>query len=183
MPAWESTVLEVALADPPRETRVVSEPVHDPGQGGLLLAVERFGLSGSNITYAQVGNQFGLGYRRPFPAEDGWGRVPARVVAGDLALADIGDRFVGFAPMAEHMVMHAARTCTGLRDSSDPIRLAEPAGGPVSRSSGSRGVSPRMIRYSYRPAIDANRRLMVRADKPLSPSSIRTTLAPRRGSR
>lgn len=68
-------MLEVALADPLRETRVVSEPVHDPGQGGLLLAVERFGLSGSNITYAQVGNQFGLGYWRPFPAEDGWGRV------------------------------------------------------------------------------------------------------------
>ena len=46
-----------------------------------------------------------------------------------------------------------------------------------------RPVSPRMIRYSYKPAIVARRRLIVRADRPASPSSILTTLAPWRGAR
>lgn len=122
MTSWDSTVLEVALAAPLRETRIVTEPLHDPGEGGLVLVVERFGLSGNNITYAQLGDRFGLGYWRPFPAGDGWGRVPAwgvaRVVAGDPALADVGDRFVGFVPMADHVVLRAARTSTGLRDTS-----------------------------------------------------------------
>lgn len=122
MIAQESTTVEVSLAAPLRETRVVTAPVRDPGPGELLLAVERFGLSGNNISYAQLGNSFGLGYWRPFPAEDGWGRVPAwgvaRVLAGDPALADVGDRFVGLVPMADHVVLRAARTRAGLRDTS-----------------------------------------------------------------
>ncbi len=122
MPVWESTALEVALAAPLRQTRVVIDQLHDRGKGSLLLAVERFGLSGNNISYAQLGNEFGLGYWRPFPAENGWGRVPAwgvaRVLAGDPSLADVGDRFVGLVPMADHMVVHAARTARGLRDTS-----------------------------------------------------------------
>ncbi len=122
MPTRESTVFEVSLAAPLRDVRVVSERLHDPGEGALLLAVERFALSGNNISYAQLGNQFGLGYWRPFPATAGWGRVPARgvarVLAGDSALAEVGDRFVGFVPMADHMFFHAKRTATGLRDTS-----------------------------------------------------------------
>ena len=38
-----------------------------------------------------------------------------------------------------------------------------------------------MIRYSNSPVTEASRRLIVRADSPASPSSIRTTSAPRRG--
>ena len=40
-----------------------------------------------------------------------------------------------------------------------------------------------MIRYSNRPVTEARRRLIVRADSPASPSSIRTTDTPRRGCR
>ena len=42
-------------------------------------------------------------------------------------------------------------------------------------------MTPRMIRYSNRPVTEASRRLIVRADSPASPSSIRTTPAPRLG--
>ena len=42
-------------------------------------------------------------------------------------------------------------------------------------------TAPRTIRYSNRPVTEASRRLIVRADRPASPSSIRTTFAPRRG--
>ena len=44
-------------------------------------------------------------------------------------------------------------------------------------------TTPRMIRYSNRPLTEARRRLIVRADNPASPSSIRTTDTPRRGRR
>jgi hypothetical protein len=44
-------------------------------------------------------------------------------------------------------------------------------------------TTPRMTRYSNSPVTEASRRLMVRADSPASPSSIRTTVAPRRGRR
>ena len=41
--------------------------------------------------------------------------------------------------------------------------------------------SPRTSKYSYKPAIVASRRLIVRAARPTSRSAMRTTLAPRRG--
>src|SRR6476661_7905820 len=44
-------------------------------------------------------------------------------------------------------------------------------------------TTPRTIRYSNSPVTEASRRLIVRADKPASPSWIRTTSAPRLGCR
>lgn len=118
----DSTAIEVALAAPLQATRIVTEQLAEPSAGELVLEVERFGLSGNNVSYAKLGNQFGLGYWRPLPAEDGWGRVPAwrvaRVVAGDPALADIGERFVGLVPMAQRMRLHAVRTGSGLMETS-----------------------------------------------------------------
>lgn len=119
---FTATTVEVALTDALARTRVTTDVLEEPGDGELILAVELFGLSGNNISYAQLGNQFGLGYWRPFPAQDGWGRVPAwgiaRVLAGDPALAQVGDRFVGLVPMADRMRLQAAPTATGLRDTS-----------------------------------------------------------------
>lgn len=119
---FRSTVVEISRAVPLRETRVVTEVLMEPGDGELVLAVERFSLSANNLTYATLGNSFGLNYWHPFPTEDGWGRVPAwgvaRVLAGDPALARLGERFVGFVPMASHMAFRGTRTNTGLRDTS-----------------------------------------------------------------
>jgi hypothetical protein len=44
-------------------------------------------------------------------------------------------------------------------------------------------ASPRTIRYSNKPETDVSRRFTVLADSPASPSSKRTTAAPRRGAR
>lgn len=122
MSQFRSTVVEMSRAVPLRETRVVTEVLMEPGDGELVLAVERFSLSANNLSYATVGNSSGLNYWRPFPAADGWGRVPAwgvaRVLAGDPALARPGERFVGFVPMASHMAFRGTRTHTGLRDTS-----------------------------------------------------------------
>lgn len=85
-----------------------------------MLAVERFGLSSNNVTYALLGDV--LGHWDPFPAADGWGRVPvwgvATAVAGDPALAPIGARFVGYLPMATHVVISAVAAHPGLHEIS-----------------------------------------------------------------
>ena len=47
-------------------------PELDPGQ--VLLAVDAFGLTSNNITYAMFGEA--MSYWDFFPAEDGWGRMP-----------------------------------------------------------------------------------------------------------
>lgn len=47
---FRSTVVEISRAVPLRETRVVTEVLMEPGDGELVLAVERFSLSANNLT-------------------------------------------------------------------------------------------------------------------------------------
>lgn len=111
-------VLEFLRDDPLRTTRVVPDAVPAPGPGELLLEVERYTLTSNNVTYARLGDV--RGYWTPFPAgERGWGRVPAwgiaRVVDGDRALAAAGQRFLGYVPMATHVLVRAEAVPHGLR--------------------------------------------------------------------
>lgn len=112
-----SRVLEVPRDEPLRRTRVTTEALLPPRDGQVHLVVERFGLSSNNVTYALLGDV--LGHWLPFPAADGWGRVPAwgvaTVVAGDPAVAPVGARFTGYLPMATHVSVHAVATSHGLR--------------------------------------------------------------------
>lgn len=113
-------VLEVLRDQPLEHIRVAAETLPPPGQGQVVLAVERFGLSSNNLTYALLGDM--LGHWAPFPAAAGWGRVPvwgaATVVAGDPAVALVGARFVGYLPMATRVMMRAVAAHPGLRDVS-----------------------------------------------------------------
>lgn len=115
-----TSVLEVHRARPLSSTRVVTEDVGEPGPGQIALEVEAFGLSSNNTTYALLGDV--LGHWRPFPAEDGWGRVPAwgvaRVTGGDPSVAPVGARFVGYLPMATRFLLTGASTATGLEVTS-----------------------------------------------------------------
>ena len=115
-----ATVLEVKRAHPLSSTRVVAETIDEPGPGQVVLEVEAFGLSSNNVTYALLGDL--LGHWRPFPADAGWGRVPAwgvaRVIDGDPTLAPVGARFVGYLPMATHYLLTGAATATGLEVTS-----------------------------------------------------------------
>ena len=111
-------VLEFLRDDPLRTTRVVPDTVPAPGPGELLFEVERYTLTSNNVTYARRGDA--RGYWTPFPAgEPGWGRVPAwgivRVVDGDRALAAPGERFLGYVPMATHVLVRAKAVPHGLR--------------------------------------------------------------------
>ena len=77
----------------------------------VLLKVDRFALTSNNITYAAIGEP--IGYWKFFPAEDGWGRIPA------MGFADVvksyhpdvseGERVFGFFPMAQHLLINAGK--------------------------------------------------------------------------
>ncbi len=97
------------------ETRVVSEPVPEPGPGEALLKVDAFALTANNITYAVAGDS--IGYWRFFPAQGGeaggWGRIPVwgfgDVVSGSVDGLAPGDRFYGYFPMAGYLLVKPER--------------------------------------------------------------------------
>lgn len=87
-----------------RQTRAVDvQAGGELANGEVDLAIQSFGLSANNVTYATIGEM--MGYWRFFPAsEDGWGIVPAwgfgEVVASSAAGVEPGERFYGYFPMA-----------------------------------------------------------------------------------
>ena len=113
------SVFEVTKTDL-TQTRVVSDrmPI-DLKSGQVLLKIDRFALTSNNITYGLVGE--GIGYWKFFPAEDGWGRIPASafadVVRSNHPDVHEGERLQGWFPMAHHLVIDAgAVTKRGIVD-------------------------------------------------------------------
>ena len=54
--------------------RVLEAAAPELADGEALLAVDKFGLSSNNITYAKFGEA--MSYWSFFPAEEGWGHMP-----------------------------------------------------------------------------------------------------------
>ena len=91
--------------------RVVDEadPPLEPGRA--LLAIDSFGLTTNNITYAVFGDA--MSYWSFFPAADGWGRVPVWGFAGvaepgDTGLVE-GSRVFGYFPPSSRLVVAPER--------------------------------------------------------------------------
>lgn len=80
-----------------------------PEDGQALLAVEAFGLSANNITYAVFGRT--MSYWDFFPAEPGWGRMPvwgfATVAESRCELAE-GTRLYGYLPPSSELLVRPA---------------------------------------------------------------------------
>ncbi len=95
-------------------------PRTDLADGEAQLRVERFALSSNNITYAVLGDAFG--YWGIFPADEGWGRIPAwgysRVVASRSPDLAEGDRVFGLVPMGTHFTVRPATGRSGFADAS-----------------------------------------------------------------
>lgn len=79
--------------------------------GQALLAIDTFSVTANNVTYGAMGeamNYFGF-----FPAEDGWGKVPAwgyaDVVSSKADGVEAGTRVFGFFPMASHVVFQPGK--------------------------------------------------------------------------
>ena len=75
----------------------------------VLLAIDAFGFTANNVTYAAIGERFR--YWEFFPAASGWGRIPvwgfATVVASRHRGVRAGERFYGYLPMSTHLVVSA----------------------------------------------------------------------------
>ncbi|MFT4519491.1 MAG: hypothetical protein ACI9JM_001887 [Halioglobus sp.] len=88
------------------DTRVVTADLDDNlEENEVLLRIDRFALTANNISYAGAGDM--LGYWNFFPAEDGWGRIPAMGWADVIASAhpgiETGERVWGFFPFSTHL--------------------------------------------------------------------------------
>jgi hypothetical protein len=95
----------------------VCEPVAlEPGE--VRLTLERFALTSNNISYA-LGGDF-LDYWSFFPAEAGWGRLPAMGygIVSESANPDIavGGRYFGFFPVGNEHIVQAQTSRGGFID-------------------------------------------------------------------
>lgn len=102
------------------DAKPVAEIELKPGE--LTLEVEKFAFTANNITYAVAGDM--LSYWDFFPAEDGWGRVPvwgiAKVTASAHDEVSVGERYYGYFPMSDYLVVQAQRVNkTGFIDGSE----------------------------------------------------------------
>ena len=112
--------LEVARGDV-ATTRVTTDALHPLEPGQVRLQIDRFALTANNITYAVAGDL--LGYWDFFPAQAGWGRVPAMGWADitqsnhpDLA---VGGRYFGWFPMGRNLTVQARPSASGFRDGGE----------------------------------------------------------------
>jgi hypothetical protein len=102
-------------------------PRAEPGQA--LLAVDTFGLTSNNITYAKFGER--MSYWDFFPAPGGWGRMPvwgfAEVIESTHDALPVGTRVYGYLPASTELLVLPDRVGPrGFVDAS-PHRAALPA--------------------------------------------------------
>ena len=121
----ESNVLEVNRTNI-GETRLVTDQLGDLAEGAVRFQIERFSITANTTTYAEFGDM--LDYWGFWPSgDDTFGRVPAMgwasVVESNHPGVDVGGRYYGWFPMAEHIDAMVAVTATGLRDDG-PNRAA-----------------------------------------------------------
>lgn len=88
------------------ETRVQDEPV--PGrlaENEVLFRVDSQALTANNISYAATGDS--LGYWGFFPADEGWGRIPAmgwgEIIDSAHPDVKVGERVWGWFPYSTHL--------------------------------------------------------------------------------
>src|SRR5436305_14631946 len=102
--------------------RVLEAAAPELADGEALLAVDKFGLSSNNITYAKFGEA--MSYWRFFPAEEGWGHMPvwgfAVVSESREEMLKEGTRVYGYLPPASELVVAPARVDErGFRDAAE----------------------------------------------------------------
>lgn len=103
------------------ETRDLG-PAPSLDEGQALFAVERVALTANNVTYAAMGER--MGYWRFFPGPAGFGILPvwgyARCVSSEADGISKGDRFYGYWPLAEQLLVETEQvTAAGFNDPSE----------------------------------------------------------------
>lgn len=128
-------------------TAVATTPIPALADGEALLAIDAFGFTANNVTYAAIGEMFR--YWQFFPAPDGFGRVPvwgfANVVASRHPDVAVGERVYGYFPMSTHLVVRPDRVAADGFTDATPHRTELPP------------VYNRYVRTSSDPAYDPAR--------------------------
>lgn len=97
------------------DARVIEETMDSAlAENEVLFRVERLALTANNISYAATGDS--LGYWGFFPAEEGWGRIPAmgwgEVIASAHPDILVGERAWGWFPYSTHLKVLAGKVST-----------------------------------------------------------------------
>ncbi len=94
-----------------RATKIVRRTLPSPADGEVQVAIDKFGLTANNVSYAVAGDM--IGYWRFYPAKDCWGKVPVwgfgDVIASNCGRVPVGERLWGFFPMASHALLRPGR--------------------------------------------------------------------------
>lgn len=89
------------------KTKQVTTELPELIEGQVLVAIDKFGLTANNVSYAVTGDS--IGYWQFYPAQDNWGIVPvwgcASVTESTCADIPVGERLWGYFPMASHAVL------------------------------------------------------------------------------
>jgi hypothetical protein len=91
-----------------RESKAVEQTLPQLEQGQVLTAIDKFGLTANNVSYAVSGDA--IGYWHYYPSNDAdWGTVPvwgcASVIESRCDDIPVGERLWGFFPMASHAIL------------------------------------------------------------------------------
>ncbi len=112
--------LEIDRSDIRTRRTVATATPDQAADGTVVLALETFALTANNVSYAHSGDF--LDYWGFFPTEAGWGRLPVmgfgRVTHSAVDGIDVGSRYFGFYPAADHHVVTAVPSRGGFVDAS-----------------------------------------------------------------
>ena len=122
------THIEVERANLTR-SRIARTPDPVLADGQVLARIDSFALTANNVTYGVAGDM--IGYWRFFPAQDPWGVIPvwgfATVTASLCPDLRVGERFWGFLPMADALVLTPGAVSRGGFTDTAPHRADLPA--------------------------------------------------------
>ncbi|MBT8249788.1 MAG: DUF2855 family protein, partial [Acidimicrobiia bacterium] len=111
-----TTIVEIRKAElhDVRVTYTEKVPLFD---GQARLAVDSFGLTANNITYAVYGDRMSYWSFFPAPSGDDYGVVPvwgfATIVETTMDAMEEGERIYGYFPMGEELVVEPQRITPG----------------------------------------------------------------------
>ena len=144
-----------------RNTSVVEATPTDLHDGQCRLAVDTFGLTANNVTYAAAGDLIGYWNFFPAPDTDGettWGRTPvwgfADVVESCHDGLPEGERLYGYFPMSTELVIEPSRVNDhSVTDGSTHRSALPPVYNQYARCSGDPGYDPALEaeQMLYRP--------------------------------
>ena len=94
-----------------RSTRIERRELPVLAAGEVRVALDMFGLTANNVSYAVTGDT--IGYWGYYPAADNWGKVPvwgcATVMESNCSDIPVGERLWGCLPMASHVDLQPGR--------------------------------------------------------------------------